>query len=283
MNKKHKIAILTTSVLFVLLVVGTVVLTLLGRETPLTGIVTNVQSSQCKGLAEKLLQAEKATYPFYRCEQETHKVTDSDKSVTRVYAVAGAVERQFEFECGFFGDCATYVGWFDENDNLFDFAEPPRVANHDPSVYTLGCGQVNSSSVDDIKVEPRLVFERGKYWWKLDYNSTPTSTQSGSCKVTGTSLIGHKEALSSVKPEYLFDTDNCDTNTPTPCQTAKALKTKSVEPCKYNEQEPDGTQPKYDYECTSNYIAQTGDTGLCGTEANYGKITYDNLILVKHL
>ncbi len=283
MNRKRKLAIIIVSVLLVLLVAGTVALTLLGRETPLTGIVTNVQSNQCKGLADKLLQAEKSTYPFYRCEQETHKVTDSDKSVTRVYVVAGAIERQWEFECGFLAECATFVGWFDENDNLFDFAGPPRVANHDPSVYTLGCGKVNSLSVDDIEVKPKLVFEREKYWWKIDYNNTPTSTQGDSCKVTGTSLIGQKEALSSVKPEYLFSTDNCATNTPTSCQTAKALKTKSVEPCKYNQQELSGIQPKYDFECTSNYISQTGDTALCGTEANYGKITCDNIVSIKQL
>ncbi|QQS19809.1 hypothetical protein IPL85_06125 [Candidatus Saccharibacteria bacterium] len=283
MNKKRKIVIVTASALLVLLIGGTTALTLLGKETPLTGIVTNVQSSQCKGFAMKLLEAEKATNPFYRCEQETYKVADGSKSVARIYVVAGAVERQWEFECGFMDPCATYVGWFDDDGNLFDFAEPPDVANHDPAVYTLGCGQVSSSSIYDIEVKPKLVFERGKYWWKIDYNNTSTDRQGGSCKVSGSSLIGYKEVLSSVKAKYLFNIDNCTTSTPTPCQTAKAVKTKSVEPCKYNQQELNGTQPKYDYECIANYIAQTSDTALCGIEANYGKITCDNIVNIKQL
>ncbi|HEX8763479.1 MAG TPA: hypothetical protein VF733_07045 [Candidatus Saccharimonadales bacterium] len=280
MNKKRKI-ILVISILFVLLLASIAALALTGRKTPLAGMITNVQSNQCKTLAHKLLNVKNATYPFHRCEQQRYKTADSNKSVTRVYVVAGTVERQWEFECGFNAECATYVGWFDENDNLFDFTEPPRVANHDPAVYTLGCGRVNSSSVNDIEVKPKVVFERGKYWWKIEYNSTPTNTQEQTCKVNGVSLVGYKETLSSVKAEYLFRTDNCQIDVPTPCQTALALKTKSAEPCKYELQEANSIQSKYDLECTSNYIAQTGDTALCGTEANYGKITCDNIVSVR--
>lgn len=282
MNKKSKLIIIT-SALVILLLISTIILTITGRKTPLSGTINSIQYSQCKKFADKLLKTKNATYPFNRCEKETYKVAGTDKSVIRVYAVAGEVEKKWEFECGYNTECATYVGWFDENNDLFDFVEPPHVANHDPSVYTLGCGQVNTSSTSDVKVEPELVFERGMYRWRINYNNTSTNSLNNSCKVSGTSLIGYKEVLSNVKAKYQFATDNCSTDTPTACQTAKALMMKSTEPCKYNQQELSGIQSKYDLECVSNYIAQTGNNTLCGTEANYGKITCDNIVIIKRL
>ena len=287
MSKRNKVIVVVFAILLVLRVAAQIVITLAGGRTPLSSVVNNIQSTGCKSLAEKILEKENATYPFYRCEEKTYDVANNEKQIKWIYVVAGEVERRWEFECGAEAQCATYVGWFEDGE-LFDFVGFPNVANHDPSIYTLGCGQVNSSSVYDVEINPELVFERGRYWWQIDYTSSPTSTQNEGCIVNGTSLIGYKEALSSIEAEYRFETDNCDKNRPSPCQTAKALKEKSADPCRYDKPrytvpEPSDFDPKYDFECLSNYIAQIGDTSFCDTKANYGTVSCDRIVMVKEL
>ncbi|MDA1337777.1 MAG: hypothetical protein O2871_00270 [bacterium] len=231
----------------------------------------DLESKNCKKLAIKILESKNDKHPFSRCKQETYKVTNNGKSITRVYVVAGIVDKQWEFECGFMADCTTTVRWFDSEENLFDFLDLPDTVNHDPAVYTLGCGEINSSSIYDVEINPELVYENGKYWWKTEYNNTSTNTKNDSCIINGTSLVGYKEVLSNIKVKYLVDTENCSSDLHTPCRTAKALNTKSVEAC------------NNDFTCISNYISQTGDTTLCGTEANFGKIDCERLFTINPL
>lgn len=276
--------IICIAILSLALVAGVVIFSMSGRLNLLERPTNMIESRGCRGLAHKVLIAEKANYPFYRCEEKSFHTADNNKSIRRVYVVAGEVERQWEFECGFTAACSTYIGWFDEKNKPIKFTDPPQVANHDPAVYTLGCGEASSSSEGDIEITPQLVYSKGKYWWKIDYSNTETKSLEGDlCRVNGTSLVGHSEVLSSVEAEYHFDTITCQTSTPTPCQTAKALKMKSVEFCKYTEQNLTKPMTEYDFECVSNYIARTGDKSLCRIDANYGDLDCDNLVVVTQL
>lgn len=230
-------------------------------------------SSDCKENATKLLDKEKSEYDFTRCEQETFNAQNG-QSLTRIRVVSGEITEQWEHECGYLAACSIFVGWFDHGDNMVEFVDAPEVANHDPAVYTLGCGDVNSSSVFDTKVEPNLVFENEKYWWEIDYkntvifdaNNSEIENQKVLCEINGTSMIGKTETLSSVEVVY-FSTDECDSEKTSTCRTVDALKNESASSCIDADS---SEQDVYDFECARNLIAQTGNTELCGVVAKYG-------------
>lgn len=286
--KNRRFVIIFSSIILVIIIGTTVIYSLQVGQTPISRLITNIQSSGCKSLAEKLLTARNSEYPFHRCEKKTYKVSDSQKAITRIYVVAGGVERHWEFECGYFEACTRYIGWFDDHNQLFDFIEPPAVANHDPAVYTLGCGEPNSSSIYDIEVEPKLVFEQNKFWWRIAYNKTPTDSQNTLCKVSGISLNGYKSVLSNVQTDYLFNIESCDSNKPTACQSAKAIKDRSVQPCYYNNPTYNAPysdfHPGYDGTCLSNYVTQTGDQSACDIKTVYGStVACNEIVVIKKL
>lgn len=201
MSKKRKLIIILSCFILLLSAAGMTVLDRIGIKTPISSIATQLESNPCKVRANRILKTKKASYPFYRCELETYKVTGSKNSISRIYVVAGEVEERWEFECGFNIDCQTYVGWFDEKDDLTDFISPPKFANHDPAIVKLGCGESNTSSIDDVGIEPELVYEKNKFWWKINYNHTPVSKKASACTVTGVSLVGYQENISTVKKD----------------------------------------------------------------------------------
>lgn len=235
---------------------------------------------QCRDDAETLLRIHHSQYSFSRCSRKTYKTADGLHSISRVYVVAGNVSRAWEFECGYMAMCARYTGWFDENGRTIDFIDPPKIANKDPSVYTLGCGAPNSRSIYDTPINPQLIYKDGSYWWKIDYSNTPAS-KNPLCVLNGTSLLRHKEAVSSVQAEYQFNTVNCRSYPPSDCQTVRALMNRSVDYCRYSARSAKTYYDSYDYRCVTNYISRTGDKTLCEVKVNYGEVKCNNLTFIQ--
>lgn len=255
---------LTTLVLFSILAVSMALGSTPGKATE--------KYSDCKENAIKLLEKEKAEYSFNRCEQEVYSTQDG-KSLTRIRVVSGEVTERWEHECGYLAVCNILIGWFDNSNNVVEFVDSPTVANHDPAVYTLGCGDINSLSEFDTKVDSTLVFENEQYWWRIDYENTivydvdksELEKQKPLCVINGTSMIGKTEILSSVFAEY-SSLSECEPEETSACKATAALRNKSVSHC----EDLTAEQKTFDYQCVRNFIAQTGDTELCGTTANYG-------------
>ena len=214
----------------------------------------------CNILSEKLLKIKNSKYSFNRCTEEVYKVTNTDESLTRIYVVAGDVEPQWEFECGFMAQCSTFNGWFNDKGEYIDFVDKPIFLQNDPSIYTIGCEEPNSKSTADVQVQANIIIQDGRYWWKIEYHNIKSRLN---CLINGTSLISRNEVISNISAKYPeYDPKyhpECDSPYPM-CKLRDAIFNNSVEYCMDDK--------GYDSICVEYFILQTGDQSLCGTKTN---------------
>ncbi len=232
----------------------------------------------CEDLAQIVLDAKEAQYPLHRCELEEFK-TEDEKTLTKVYVIAGEVEEEWEFECGFTADCSKHTGWFNDNKELISFRAAPLVADQDPAVQVLGCGKraENFANTDEIQSVPILL--DGEYFWKIEYDNFNTSndpTRKPNCLINGTSFVGVNETRANLQAEYQFDVNDCSVFGPEgegSCQIARTVINGGFEDCRYGS----SIDNPLDGFCAEYYYSRTQDETICSQETSFGLIECSRL------
>lgn len=278
-------------------------------------------SNACEENASQYLRKIGSRHSFNRCTQTVYPVKGTNRFLRRIYIVAGKVEKEWEFECGFFVDCRLYVAWSDDQGNSIEFSDPPSVISEDRAVVTLGCAEDGGMSEAPA---PQLVLRDGAFAWLLEYRKYDTSkiydTEIGcDCQISGDVYHYHDRIVSSLKIDKYrkfieFDEKNLpiirEFDLPRDRDFLKAISLGNPDSCRHSRSINDELRNNWQYlcvrpreefehqaladwdkhcevrwstECLQNYIAATGETSICHQDikTDYG-LNCDQIKLIEY-
>ncbi len=189
-------------------------------------------NSECINSAISLQQVNKSSYLAYKCSSKNIPISGTSKSLEYIRVVAGEiVEPQWEFECGYFNDCAVSSAWFDDEGKIVAglTTQPRNFIIDDPAVGINGCvSQISGYN----KVDRELVFDNGQYLWKTVYKNMRIENDWGDCILNGVSYFNDVTNKSYVVMKHVPKVSDCKSlDRYSTCRDALSYITNSPEYC----------------------------------------------------